>query len=120
MTTVSNRPGVISRSDPAPGEETHGILWLASYPKSGNTWTRNFLHNLLNILEGVDEERAEHQRDERIHLLGNLRPPYEKQLGKPIKECTREEIAAVRPKVQEDNRQQDRRPCAWSRPIMRW
>ncbi len=24
-----------------------GIVWLASYPKSGNTWTRNFLHNLL-------------------------------------------------------------------------
>ena len=24
-----------------------GILWLASYPKSGNTWLRAFLHNLL-------------------------------------------------------------------------
>lgn len=23
------------------------IIWLASYPKSGNTWTRAFLHNLL-------------------------------------------------------------------------
>ena len=34
-------------------QELHGILWLASYPKSGNTWTRNFLHNLLNILEGI-------------------------------------------------------------------
>ena len=33
-----------------------GIIWLASYPKSGNTWTRNFLHNLLNILEGRDDE----------------------------------------------------------------
>lgn len=28
-----------------------GILWIASYPKSGNTWTRTFLHNLLKILE---------------------------------------------------------------------
>ncbi len=25
-----------------------GIIWLASYPKSGNTWLRSFLHNLLN------------------------------------------------------------------------
>ena len=25
-----------------------GIFWLASYPKSGNTWTRSFLANLLN------------------------------------------------------------------------
>ena len=24
-----------------------GILWLASYPKSGNTWLRAFLHNLF-------------------------------------------------------------------------
>ena len=24
-----------------------GLIWLASYPKSGNTWTRAFLHNLL-------------------------------------------------------------------------
>jgi hypothetical protein len=24
-----------------------GIIWLASYPKSGNTWVRAFLHNLL-------------------------------------------------------------------------
>lgn len=31
-----------------------GIVWLASYPKSGNTWTRNFLHNLL---AGEDPDR---------------------------------------------------------------
>src|SRR5262245_14442037 len=24
-----------------------GIIWLASYPKSGSTWVRAFLHNLL-------------------------------------------------------------------------
>jgi hypothetical protein len=24
-----------------------GIIWLASYPKSGNTWMRSFLHNLM-------------------------------------------------------------------------
>jgi hypothetical protein len=24
-----------------------GIIWLASYPKSGNTWVRAFLHNLM-------------------------------------------------------------------------
>jgi hypothetical protein len=29
-----------------------GLVWLASYPRSGNTWTRNFLHNLFNVLEG--------------------------------------------------------------------
>jgi hypothetical protein len=29
-----------------------GIVWLASYPKSGNTWTRAFLHNLVNVTSG--------------------------------------------------------------------
>ncbi len=29
-----------------------GIVWLASYPKSGNTWVRSFLHNLLRPQSG--------------------------------------------------------------------
>ncbi|MGB0713611.1 MAG: sulfotransferase domain-containing protein [Gammaproteobacteria bacterium] len=29
-------------------EPTQGFYWLASYPKSGNTWLRIFLNNLLN------------------------------------------------------------------------
>jgi Sulfotransferase domain len=28
-----------------------GIIWLASYPKSGNTWLRAFLHNLLRTTD---------------------------------------------------------------------
>ena len=27
------------------------LIWLASYPKSGNTWVRSFLHNLLRNTE---------------------------------------------------------------------
>ena len=31
------------------------LIWLASYPKSGNTWMRSFLHNLFrNSMEPVD------------------------------------------------------------------
>jgi len=38
-----------------------GIIWLASYPKSGNTWTRSFLHNLLrNTNESVDLDELDH------------------------------------------------------------
>jgi hypothetical protein len=29
-----------------------GIVWHASYPKSGNTWTRTFLHNLVHATSG--------------------------------------------------------------------
>jgi len=33
---------------PNPGSVSPGIVWLASYPKSGNTWLRVFLANLLS------------------------------------------------------------------------
>ena len=81
--------------------ECHGILWLASFPKSGNTWTRNFLHNLINILErGADAPQD-------INGMNDLTfweitvEPYERIIGKPVTDATREEIAAARPKVQE-------------------
>ena len=28
------------------------IIWIASYPKSGNTWVRSFISALLNNKEG--------------------------------------------------------------------
>lgn len=79
-----------------------GILWLASYPKSGNTWTRNFLHNLLNILEGTDDQPQNINRMHEFTAWEINGPAYERHIGKPLKECTRDEIAATRPKVQED------------------
>ena len=82
--------------------EMQGILWLASYPKSGNTWTRNFLHNLLDILEGKDEgDTHDINRMNELTFWEIAAKPYERILEKPVKECTREEIAKTRPKVQE-------------------
>jgi hypothetical protein len=79
-----------------------GILWLASYPKSGNTWTRNFLHNLLNMIElGADAPHDINAMNE-LTFWEISAGAYERHLGKPPKDCTREEIAAVRPKVQKD------------------
>lgn len=78
-----------------------GILWLASYPKSGNTWTRTFLHNLLKILEGEDDAQDINEMNEFTTWEISARA-YEKHLGKPPKDCDREEIAKVRPKVQEE------------------
>jgi hypothetical protein len=34
-----------------------GIVWIASYPKSGNTWTRAFLHNLTKLMSGEADEQ---------------------------------------------------------------
>jgi hypothetical protein len=85
-----------------PAPAMTGILWLASYPKSGNTWTRNFLHNLLNILENGAGAPQDINGMNEFTAWEISAHAYEKHLGKPPKDCTRDEIAAVRPKVQED------------------
>jgi sulfotransferase family protein len=79
-----------------------GILWLASYPKSGNTWTRNFLHNLLNILEGAGDNPQNINGMNEFTAWEISARFYESHLGEPTRECTREEIATARPKVQQD------------------
>lgn len=73
------------------------IVWLASYPKSGNTWIRAFLANLvanrsdpvpLNDLPKYCDDEA------RPELFGTV-------AGKPSTELTLDEIAATRPRVHE-------------------
>ncbi len=57
-----------------------GIVWLASYPKSGNTWARAFLHNLIfNSEESYDINK--------INLLSvgdSAREWYEEFLSKTL------------------------------------
>jgi len=73
------------------------IVWLASYPKSGNTWLRAFLHNFLR---NPDEAYDLNRMDE--YSLGDSGGIfYQKFLRKPVKEMTEEEIMILRPKVQE-------------------
>lgn len=91
-------------TSPAPGEASRpaaGILWLASYPKSGNTWTRVFLHNLFGLIEG---DGAEHDINEiNEYTTWDLAAKrYEVHLGKSVLNASRDEIAAARPRVQAD------------------
>ena len=81
-------------------ENPRGIIWLASYPKSGNTWVRNFLHNLIGVMEGGAEGPQDINAMNRMSTWEIAGPAYEKRLGKKLAECTREEIAAVRHDVQ--------------------
>lgn len=81
--------------------EVHGIIWLASYPKSGNTWTRNFLHNLINVMGGGNPQTQDINRMNRHSTWEISGRPYEKMLGKSLDQCTREEIASVRHQVQQ-------------------
>ena len=70
------------------------IYWVASYPKSGNTWMRAFLTSLVGggLKNGLQE-------------LGEVIPPagsgvfYQPVLKKPIAQATNTELALARPRV---------------------
>jgi hypothetical protein len=73
------------------------IVWLASYPKSGNTWMRAFLHNLLaNPAEPFDINRLD------LLTAGDVEPGlYEAVAGKPASSIRQDEVIALRARVQE-------------------
>lgn len=72
-----------------------GIIWLASYPKSGNTWMRAFLHNLLQ------DPPAPTPINElsRFTLGDTMLQWYIEANGGPVDGYTDEQLAALRPKV---------------------
>ena len=72
-----------------------GIIWLASYPKSGNTWVRTFLHNLLlNATRPADLNELT-----KFTIGDGNKSWYEHVTGKPFDSFSPEEIAALIPKV---------------------
>src|SRR5674476_6040 len=87
-------------NDPQPQS---GLVWLASYPKSGNTWTRAFLSNLASIIDGV-QERLDVNSIGRFTIGENFTQFYTDRLGfTPTgSEEHRKQIAAVRHAVQQE------------------
>jgi hypothetical protein len=77
-----------------------GLVWLASYPKSGNTWTRAFLSNLAAIMGGEREELDVNSIN-RFTIGENFMQFYEQRLGFKPTEKHRKEIAALRHEVQQ-------------------
>lgn len=89
--------------DEPPVEKTGptGILWIASYPKSGNTWTRALLNNVLKIIQDEDEGAPQNINRMNEYTIWDISAkPYEKILGKPPKDVERVEISKIRPQVQ--------------------
>jgi hypothetical protein len=73
-----------------------GIVWIASYPKSGNTWVRAFLHGLIRLQNG---ERGEQDINEmsRFSTWDLDKQQYANFLGfMPDNATHRREIAATR------------------------
>ena len=70
-----------------------GIIWLASYPKSGNTWLRAFLANYLQ-----DPAEPLPINDLPNHILGDSSVfQYERFSNKSIADMSDEEITQLRP-----------------------
>ena len=71
------------------------IIWLASFPKSGNTWLRAFLHNLL-----LNPDKPVYINDLNTFCVGeSARGHYERFLAGPWPEWTDSQVAEARPKV---------------------
>ncbi|MGX1198152.1 sulfotransferase domain-containing protein [Parvibaculum sp. MBR-TMA-1.3b-4.2] len=74
------------------------LIWLASYPKSGNTWMRSFLHNLLR--GGSTPVDINRMAD---FCLGESDASwYAPRAPKTVGDLTPEELAAIRPIVHQD------------------
>jgi hypothetical protein len=72
------------------------LIFLASYPKSGNTWTRAFLHNLLR---NPDKPVNINELD-KWSVGGDRADLYQKFTSKKVTDLTPLEVAQIRPKVQ--------------------
>jgi hypothetical protein len=73
-----------------------GIVWIASYPKSGNTWARAFLHNLVKTRNGESDEQDINEMA-RFSTWELDKKRYAHFLGfEPDNSTHRNEIAATR------------------------
>lgn len=72
------------------------IIWIASYPKSGNTWTRAFLHNLFR------DPKTSFNINDMTLLTANeaANANYRELDTRPWQEWTNEDVARMRPTAQ--------------------
>lgn len=73
-----------------------GIIWLASYPKSGNTWLRVFLANLRR--DGQEPVNINELDDDTI---ASDRARFDRLTGLEASDLSPEEIDRLRPEVYE-------------------
>ncbi len=74
------------------------LVWLASFPKSGNTWMRAFLHNLFcNRKRSFDVNRMVGE----IFQSDGALMWYQMLDRRPLVEWSAEDLAGMRPRVDE-------------------
>jgi hypothetical protein len=77
-----------------------GIIWIASYPRSGNTWTRLFINSLIHVTSDPTYTRLDINRIEAWTALERSTEHYSRILGKSALHASPAEIASARPRVQ--------------------
>ena len=87
---------------PTPIEDPNGIIWLASYPKSGNTWVRAFLHNLFDVQAGVAEGEHDINALTEFSVWEVSAQRFTEILGKSPVEAGPDAVAAIRCQVQQE------------------
>jgi hypothetical protein len=70
------------------------VVWLASYPKSGNTWFRVFLTNLLN-----ETNQPAHINDLTETSISSSRKIFDEYSGLSSSDLSFDEIDRIRPEV---------------------
>lgn len=76
-----------------------GIVWLASYPKSGNTWTRHFIHSLVKVLHAEAGKQSINEMDRfSTGEAGKVR--FEQRIGRPLGVNDEGLVPALRPQIQ--------------------
>lgn len=77
-----------------------GIVWLASFPKSGNTWLRAFLFALRKIRSGAAIQSIDLGEFATTNVSDRLVSAYAPHLSRPVAEADKRDFAAARPHVQ--------------------
>jgi hypothetical protein len=95
---------VLSKNNP------RGIIWIASYPRSGNTWTRAFINTLSRLIRDPGFEDVDINRLEEESASESKAELYSQVLGKPAHRASDAEIASARPRVQAAIARQLNRP----------
>ena len=95
---------VLSRNNPK------GIIWIASYPRSGNTWTRAFINTVSRIIRDPGFRDIDINRLEEDSASESKAELYSQVLGKPAHRASDGEIASARPRVQAAIARQLNRP----------
>ena len=100
MTSEALQSSQESRNQRAVPAPQSGIVWLASYPKSGNTWTRAFLHNLVHVTSG--NTRAQRINDlNQFSMTSAAKSLFDEILGFSATNKHVDQIAATRARVQQ-------------------